>query len=51
MSLMCQPGGTERVTDGSSEKQSEKMTQDITDKYIKEIDKVTEEKEKEIMEI
>ena len=33
------------------QKQSEKQTQDLTDKYIKEIDKVTEEKEKEIMEI
>ena len=33
------------------QKQSEKLTQDLTDKYIKEIDKVTEEKEKEIMEI
>jgi len=33
------------------QKQCEKQTQDLTDKYIKEIDKVTEEKEKEIMEI
>ena len=33
------------------QKQSEKMTQEITDKYIKEIDKVTADKEKEIMEI
>ena len=33
------------------QKQCEKQTQDLTDKYIKEIDKVTADKEKEIMEI
>ena len=33
------------------QKQSEKAVQDLTDKYIKEIDKVTEAKEKEIMSI
>ena len=33
------------------QKQSEKAIQDLTDKYIKEIDKVTEAKEKEIMSI
>lgn len=33
------------------QKQAEKQTQDLTDKYIKEIDKVTSDKEKEIMEI
>ena len=32
-------------------KQSEKTVQDLTDKYIKEIDKITEEKNKEIMSI
>lgn len=32
-------------------KQSEKSVQDLTDKYIKEIDKITEEKNKEIMSI
>ena len=32
-------------------KQAEKKTQDATDKFIKEIDKVTEKKKKEIMEI
>lgn len=32
-------------------KQSEKLTQDLTDKYIKEIDNVTAAKQKEIMEI
>lgn len=31
------------------QKQSEKSIQDLTDKYIKEVDKVTEAKEKEIM--
>ena len=33
------------------QKQSEKAIQDLTDKYIKEVDKVTEAKEKEIMSI
>ncbi len=33
------------------QKQSEKLTQDLTDKYIKEVDKVTAEKTKEIMSI
>lgn len=33
------------------EKQSEKLMQELTDKYIKEIDKITSDKEKEIMEI
>lgn len=33
------------------QKQSEKTIQDLTDKYIKEIDKVTENKNKEIMSI
>ena len=33
------------------QKQSEKLMQDLTDKYIKEIDKITEAKEKDIMEI
>ena len=32
-------------------KASEKSCQDLTDKYIKELDKVTEKKNKEIMEI
>lgn len=32
-------------------KASEKLTQDLTDKYIKEVDAVTSEKEKEIMSI
>ena len=32
-------------------KQSEKLVQDLTDKYIKEVDAVTAKKEKEIMEI
>ena len=33
------------------QKQAEKLIQDVTDKYIKEVDKVTEEKDKEIMSI
>jgi ribosome recycling factor len=33
------------------QKQAEKLIQDVTDKYIKEVDKVTAEKEKEIMAI
>lgn len=33
------------------QKASEKSIQDLTDKYIKEVDKVTEEKDKEIMSI
>ncbi len=33
------------------QKQSDKLIQDLTDKYIKEIDGITEAKEKEIMEI
>ena len=33
------------------QKQAEKLIQDVTDKYIKEVDKVTEEKNKEIMAI
>ena len=33
------------------QKQSDKTMQDLTDKYIKEIDKLTAEKEKEIMAI
>jgi ribosome recycling factor len=32
-------------------KSSDKLVQDLTDKYIREIDKVTELKNKEIMEI
>jgi len=32
-------------------KQSEKRIQDLTDKYIKEIDAITEDKNKEIMSI
>ena len=32
-------------------KASEKSCQDLTDKYIKELDKITEAKNKEIMEI
>ena len=33
------------------QKQAEKLIQDVTDKYIKEVDKVTAEKDKEIMAI
>jgi len=33
------------------QKASEKDVQDLTDKYIKEVDKVTEKKKTEIMEI
>ena len=33
------------------QKQSDKQVQDLTDKYIKEIDTITEAKDKEIMEI
>ncbi len=33
------------------QKQSEKLMQELTDKFIKEIDKITADKEKEIMEI
>ena len=33
------------------QKQSDKQVQDLTDKYIKEIDTITESKDKEIMEI
>jgi len=33
------------------QKQSEKEIQDLTDKYVKEIDAITARKDKEIMEI
>ena len=33
------------------QKQSEKSVQDLTDKYIKEIDSITDAKKKEIMSI